>query len=58
MNSYAVEGESPVASFRRKLPALLLLASVFLLNLISRIIFSPLLTEIEQDMHLTHAAAG
>lgn len=58
MNSDAVGGENPAASFRRNLPALLLLASVFLLNFISRIIFSPLLPEIQQDMHLAHAESG
>ena len=58
MSGEAVDGENPAASFRRNLPALLLLSSVFLLNFISRIIFSPLLPEIQQDMHLAHAVAG
>ena len=58
MNSDAVRGENSAASFRRNLLALLLLTSVFLLNFISRIIFSPLLPEIQQDMNLAHAEAG
>jgi len=54
----AVEGEKRAVSFRLALPSLLLLTSVFLLNFISRIIFSPLLPAIEQDMHLAHAVVG
>lgn len=50
--------QSPAASLNKALPALLLLASVFLLNFISRIIFSPLLPEIEMDMALDHAVVG
>jgi NNP family nitrate/nitrite transporter-like MFS transporter len=57
MNSEVVGG-NPAKSFRQVLPALLLLASVFLLNFISRIIFSPLLPKIQQDMQLAHAEAG
>lgn len=58
MNCDAVGVNSPAASFRRTLPALLLLASVFVLNFIARIIISPLLPEIEQDMQLAHAVSG
>jgi NNP family nitrate/nitrite transporter-like MFS transporter len=58
MNDDAAEGENPKAPFCRVIPALLLLASVFLLNFISRIIFSPLLPEIQQDMQLAHSVAG
>ena len=56
--SEAVCEKNPARSFRLALPALLLLASVFLLNFISRVIFSPLLPEIQQDMNLDHAVAG
>ncbi|MGB3211553.1 MAG: MFS transporter [Desulforhopalus sp.] len=58
MNCDGADGEKPSSAFRRNLPALLLLASIFLLNFISRIIFSPLLPEIQKEMHLAHAVAG
>ncbi len=58
MNNEAARVAESAASFRRALPALLLLASVFLLNFISRVIFSPLLPKIQQDMGLDHAVAG
>ena len=40
------------------LSALLLLTAIFYLNFFSRIIFSPLLPEIEQSLSLSHGAAG
>jgi MFS transporter, NNP family, nitrate/nitrite transporter len=58
MKGDAAGGLNPAVSFGRILPALLLLAAVFLLNFISRVIFSPLLPVIQQDMHLAHAVAG
>jgi NNP family nitrate/nitrite transporter-like MFS transporter len=58
MNDDAAGRENSTVSFRRNLPALLLLTSVFLLNFISRVIFSPLLPEIQLDMNLAHAVAG
>ena len=37
---------------------LLFLAAIFLINFLSRIIFGPLLVEIEQELHLGHKEAG
>lgn len=54
-------GESEEASynsFGSSLPPMLLLTFVFFLNFISRVIFSPLLPEIETDLGLDHAASG
>lgn len=45
-------------SFRNALPPILLLTALFFLNFISRVLFSPLLSEIEADLGLHHAAVG
>lgn len=58
MSSEAAAEELSSESFRRSLPSLLLLASVMLLNFISRVIFSPLLPQIEIDLGINHVAAG
>ena len=44
--------------FGRILPQLVLLASLFLLNFLSRIIFSPLMPQIEQELGFSHTVAG
>jgi NNP family nitrate/nitrite transporter-like MFS transporter len=44
--------------FMSQLGPLLILASIFFLNFISRIILAPLIPEIEQDLNLSHADAG
>lgn len=44
--------------FRQVLPQLLFLASLFLLNFLSRIIFSPLLPQIEQELGFGHTVSG
>lgn len=44
--------------FRSALPHLLLLTSIFFLNFTSRVIFSPLLPEIEKSLGIDHGAAG
>lgn len=44
--------------FRAALPALLALASLFLLNFLSRVSFSPLMPVIERDLAITHAGSG
>lgn len=49
------EGHLP---FHRILPQLMLLALLFLLNFLSRIIFSPLLPQIERELGFSHAVAG
>jgi NNP family nitrate/nitrite transporter-like MFS transporter len=45
-------------SFFAHLSPLLFLASIFLLNFTSRIIFAPLMPTIEKDMSITHSQAG
>jgi NNP family nitrate/nitrite transporter-like MFS transporter len=44
--------------FRRILPQLILLSLLFLLNFLARIIFSPLLPQIERELGFSHAVAG
>jgi NNP family nitrate/nitrite transporter-like MFS transporter len=44
--------------FRSALPHLLLLTSIFFLNFIARVVFSPLLPEIVESLGLDHGAAG
>lgn len=45
-------------SFRSSLPPILLLTLLFFLNFVSRVLFAPLLPEIEGDLGLDHAASG
>jgi NNP family nitrate/nitrite transporter-like MFS transporter len=45
-------------SFLPQLSPLLFLASIFLLNFTSRIIFAPLMPTIEKDISITHSQAG
>lgn len=55
----AVAGENlEYLPFRRVLPQLLFLSFIFLLNFLSRIIFSPLLPRIEQELGFGHAVSG
>lgn len=49
------EGEIP---FHQALPPLIFLASVFFLNFLSRIIFSPLMPIIEKEMDFGHTVSG
>ena len=44
--------------FRSVLPHLLLLTSIFFLNFTARVVFSPLLPEIEKSLGIDHGAAG
>ncbi|MBB5348782.1 MFS transporter [Desulfoprunum benzoelyticum] len=44
--------------FRRVLPQILFLSSLFLLNFLSRIIFSPLLPQIERELGFGHTVSG
>lgn len=44
--------------FRSHIPALLLLAGIFFLNFLARIILAPLLPAIEGDLHIGHGGAG
>lgn len=58
MNSSAQAGEGGEPSFRSALPALVFLACLFFLNFTSRVIFSPLLPVISDELGLSHTDAG
>ena len=45
-------------SFRTALPHLSLLTAIFFLNFIARVVFSPLLPDIEKTLGIDHGAAG
>lgn len=45
-------------SFRDSLPSMFLLTFIFFLNFVSRIIFAPLLPQIEQELGISHAVSG
>jgi len=44
--------------FRKALPALIFLTGMFLLNFMTRTVLSPLLSELEADLAISHAQAG
>lgn len=44
--------------FRTHIGVLLVLAAIFFVNFLSRIVFSPLLAAIEEDLRIGHAVAG
>jgi len=46
------------SSFTHQLPWILFLTSLFLINFLARILFSPLLPAIEAELQIGHAAAG
>lgn len=50
--------EKYYAPFRESLPPMLLLTTIFFLNFVSRVIFAPLLPQIEHDLGLSHAESG
>jgi NNP family nitrate/nitrite transporter-like MFS transporter len=53
------EGEQDrTASFRGRVGPILLLALIFFLNFLARIVLAPLLPALEQDLHLDHGEAG
>jgi NNP family nitrate/nitrite transporter-like MFS transporter len=53
------EGEPDgTASFRGRVGPILLLALIFFLNFLARIVLAPLLPALEQDLHLDHGEAG
>ena len=56
-NAHSSENYS-AHSFLNQLGPLLILAAIFFLNFISRIIPAPLIPRIEMDLNLTHADAG
>lgn len=55
--SAAGDGEN-VPSFRSALPSLFFLAGLFFLNFTARVIFSPLLPTVSEELRLTHTDAG
>jgi NNP family nitrate/nitrite transporter-like MFS transporter len=46
------------SSLCRHIGPLLLLTSIFFLNFTARVVFAPLMPEIENDLNISHAAAG
>jgi len=44
--------------FRAALPAVILVAMIFFLNFISRVVMAPLMPVVQQDIGFTHAGAG
>lgn len=58
MNYTSGVEESQKDSLRAALPHLLLLTSIFFLTFIARVVFSPLLPEIEKTLGIDHGAAG
>jgi len=50
--------QDPNIPFRSQLGSLVVLAIIFYLNFVSRIILAPLLPNIEQDLNITHGEAG
>ena len=45
-------------TFRDRLPALLLLTSIFFVNFLARIVLAPLMPAVESDLGFSHAEAG
>jgi NNP family nitrate/nitrite transporter-like MFS transporter len=56
----STQGSKPAASepFRRQLVPLLLLAAIFFLNFLARIVLAPMLRSVERELRLSHADAG
>ena len=52
--------DNPLAMMRtsQKALAIAVLMGVFVLNMLARLVFGPLLPEIERDLGLSHATAG
>jgi MFS transporter, NNP family, nitrate/nitrite transporter len=55
---YAKEAGTPASSFWPQATPVFFLVAIFLLNFISRIIFSPLLPTIEKELEIGHGQAG
>ena len=58
MNHPATVPNEPDSIFRSQIGPILLLASIFFLNFIGRIIIAPLLPAIEADLSISHVQAG
>ena len=57
-NTSAHRQDAKYTSFRSQVRPILLLASIFLLNFLGRVILAPLLPTIERDLGVGHAEAG
>lgn len=57
-NTSAHRQDAEYTSFRSQVRPILLLASIFLLNFLGRVILAPLLPTIERDLGVGHAEAG
>jgi len=59
MHSNLPENDSlPAPPFRSQLRPILFLAPIFYVNMLSRVIFAPLMPTIEQELHISHGVAG
>ena len=58
MNNPATEPAEADSAFRSRIGPILLLASIFFLNFIGRIVIAPLLPAIEADLSISHVQAG
>ena len=58
MNNPATGANEPDPTFRSRIGPILLLASIFFLNFIGRIVIAPLLPAIEADLSISHVQAG
>ena len=58
MNNPAREPAEADSAFRSQIGPILLLASIFFLNFIGRIVIAPLLPAIEADLSISHVQAG
>jgi NNP family nitrate/nitrite transporter-like MFS transporter len=58
LNHPATEPAKADSTFRSQIGPILLLASIFLLNFIGRIVIAPLLPAIEADLSISHVQAG
>jgi NNP family nitrate/nitrite transporter-like MFS transporter len=54
----AIDSVKNYGNLRSQLPVLLLLVLIFFINFTARIIFSPLMPMIEEDLNITHSDAG
>ena len=58
MNTPAIEPAEANSAFRSRIGPILLLASIFFLNFIGRIVIAPLLPSIEADLSISHVQAA
>jgi MFS transporter, NNP family, nitrate/nitrite transporter len=58
LNHSATDPDEAESTFRSRIGPILLLASIFFLNFLGRIVIAPLLPAIEADLSISHAQAG